>query len=284
LSPSHGLTPISPEQRESFRTEGVICLRGAFGEAALALAREAFAWSLAHPSPQACTFEGGEGVFYQDLANPRALPAYRKLLDESPAADLAASLWDAPDVWFMYEQVFRKEGGETRRTPWHQDSSYLPVEGEALAVMWIPFDAIEARDSLEFVPGSHRGVLFDGSSFAAEDDTDPLYGDGRLPRLPAIEKERERWRIVSFAVEPGDVVVFHPRVLHGGAPTHPGCQRRTLSLRFFGADAVYAPRSDAIKRVIGGDDPAVTTVFDRLPERLVPGDPFRDPGFPKLRP
>ena len=38
-----------------------------------------------------------------------------------------------------------------------------------------------------------------------------------------------RWEKMT----PGDVVLFHPSMLHGGSPTHPGMRRRTLTLRFF---------------------------------------------------
>src|SRR5260370_17178352 len=91
-----------------------------------------------------------------------------------------------------------------------------------------------------------------GSRFDADDDTAPLYQDGTLPRLPNIEAERDRWDIVSWAVEPGDVLVFHPGMLHGGAPTLPSQRRRTLSLRFFGDDAIHAPR---VTRATAADSP-----------------------------
>jgi ectoine hydroxylase-related dioxygenase (phytanoyl-CoA dioxygenase family) len=265
--------------RDTFRKDGVVLLRGALDPASLAEAQRAYEWSLANPSRGAATFPGSDGVFYQDLANRNAWPAYARLLAESPAADLAADLWGAPDVWFMYEQVFLKEGGQTRRTPWHQDTSYLPISGEQLVVMWISFDPVAKDGALEFVRGSHRGVLHDGSRFDPDDDTAPLYGDGTLPRLPDIERERDRYDIVSFAVESGDVIAFHPSMLHGGAPTPAGGRRRTLSLRFFGADVRYAPRSGF--RVML-DEP--TTYFEELPGMLQPGDPFRHPGFPKVRP
>jgi ectoine hydroxylase-related dioxygenase (phytanoyl-CoA dioxygenase family) len=262
---------------------GVVCVRSALDAQALALALAAYNWSLANHGRAANTYAGGEGTFYQDLANPHALPAYQRLLHESPVADIVAELWGAPDVWFMYEQVFLKEGGESRRTPWHQDSSYLPIDGQRLAVMWISFDPVRACDSLEFVRGSHRGVMYDGSRFDPADDTAPIYGDGSLPRLPDIEAERNRWDVVSWAVTPGDVVVFHPGMLHGGAPTHRGERRRTLSLRFFGADATYAlrPGSAGRRRIV--DDPEAS-VFAHLPATLSPGDPLRHPLFPKLRP
>jgi ectoine hydroxylase-related dioxygenase (phytanoyl-CoA dioxygenase family) len=170
----------------------------------------------------------------------------------------------------MYEQVFLKEGGESRRTPWHQDSSYLAVDGEDLAVAWITFDPVGKEDSLEFVRASHRGLLYNGSSFELDNDTAPLHSGDALPRLPDIEAERARFDIVSFGVTPGDVVLFHPKMLHGGAPTHPGGRRRTLTLRYFGRNCRYDQRP-------GRAGPRLS------PESaLKHGDLLRDPLFLKL--
>jgi Phytanoyl-CoA dioxygenase (PhyH) len=176
------------------RTDGVVSLTNAIDPASLRMAEEAYNWSLAHPGPGSSRFSqpDSSATFYQDLANPNAISAYRRMLEESPAADLAAALWGTHNVWFMYEQVFLKEGGQSRRTPWHQDSSYLPIGGDMLAVMWITFEAVAKEYSLEFVRGSHRGTLFDGSRFDEQDDTAPLYGDGSLPRLPNIKKRNAR--------------------------------------------------------------------------------------------
>ena len=282
---------ITDSLRNEFRDNGVVFIRGALDRDTMRMAEDAYKWSLAHPSPGAGKFQGKEdsaAVFYQDLANPKALPAYRSMLENSPIADLAADLWDAADVWFMYEQVFLKEGGKSRRTPWHQDASYLPVDGSQIAVVWITFEKVAKENSLELVRGSHRGILYNGSRFDPDDDTAPLYEEGTLPRLPDIEAERAKWDIVSWAVEPGDVLVFHPAMLHGGAPTNPNNRRRTLSLRFFGDDAVYTPRvrgrSAATEPAIPDNPDLPRSVFAKLPERLHAGDPFRHPDFLKVRP
>jgi ectoine hydroxylase-related dioxygenase (phytanoyl-CoA dioxygenase family) len=227
-------------------------------------------------------YAGGAREVLQDLFNPNALPAYRRLLENSEAADVIAKVWGTGDVWFFYEQVFLKEGGESRRTPWHQDSSYLPIAGDLLAVMWISFDPVPKEDSLEFVRGSHRGVMYDGSRFDPKDDTAPLYGDGSLPRLPNIEAQRDRWDILSWAIEPGDVLIFHPGMLHGGAGTRKGRRRRTLSLRFFGPDAVFAPRPGWRVNEQSTDEPK--SAIEDLNRKLQPGQPFRHASFPKLRP
>lgn len=268
---------------EIYANQGVVYLPRALSQQTMETALAAYDWSLAHPGPGASEIPSkGTGTFYQDLANPASFAAYSELLECGEISDIISSLWQKSDVWFMYEQVFKKSGGDTRRTPWHQDSSYLPVRGEQLAVMWITFDGAAKEDSLEFVVGSHHATLFDGSRFDTEDDTAPLYGDGVLPRLPDIEAHREDWEIVSWHTEPGDVILFHPSVLHGGAATDHEAQRRTLSLRFFGEDAVVANRSDRVS--IEQDPHASDNVHPLTRMRLMPdGSKFRDAAFPLVK-
>jgi ectoine hydroxylase-related dioxygenase (phytanoyl-CoA dioxygenase family) len=257
--------------RDAYERDGVVHLPQVLAPADVAAALAAYEWSLAHPGPGASKIQQRtDALFYQDLCNTDCIPAYRDMLQSSPLPKVIADLWGTPDVWFMYEQVFLKEGGESRRTPWHQDSSYLAVGGDDLAVAWITFDAQTKEDSLEFVKGSHKGTLYDGSRFDLDDETLPIYPGDQLPRLPDIEAHRGDFDIVSFAVEPGDVVMFHPKMLHGGGATHMGKRRRTLTLRFFGKNAFYETRPlPAGPRVPGLHS-------------LKPGEPFRNDGFLKL--
>jgi len=149
---NHGVAIVDTTTSERFRRDGVVCLRRALAADTLRLALEAYEWSLGHPGPGASALPGnGDGTFYQDLANPAALSAYRPLLQQPELAAAIAALWGHGPVWFMYEQVFMKSGGTTRRTPWHQDSPYLPVGGDDLAVMWISFDPVPEEQALEFV-------------------------------------------------------------------------------------------------------------------------------------
>ena len=259
---------------ETYRRDGVVYLPGALDAYAVAEAQKAYEWSLANPGPGASRIaQRGEGLFYQDLYNPGCMEAYRHMLETSCVGDVVSQIWDSPDVWFMYEQVFLKEGGDARRTPWHQDSSYLSVAGEHLAVMWITIDPLTAEDSLEFIKGSHKGVLYNGSRFDVDDDTAPLHETDKAPRLPDIEAHRGDYDIISWANQPGDVVLFHPAMLHGGAPTRPGQRRRTLTLRFFGDQSYYDTRPGPT----GPNAPGLHAMLSQ-------GDAFRHPAFLKLRP
>jgi ectoine hydroxylase-related dioxygenase (phytanoyl-CoA dioxygenase family) len=263
---------ITPELRRAWREDGAILLPGILDADRLAEALAAWEWSVANPGPLASRIaQKNDGLFYNDLANPDCFGPYDAMLRASPLNRVLADLWEAPDVWFMYEQVFLKEGGETRRTPWHQDSSYLTVGGDHLAVAWITFEPMAAEDSLEFVRGSHRLALYDGSRFDVDDDTLPIYGGQAYPRLPDIEADRGAYDIFSFATQPGDIVLFHPKMLHGGAPTRPGGRRRTLTLRYFGTEATYEERPRPTGPRLGA-----------MQGKLKTGDPLRGEYFPKL--
>ena len=262
------------EARAAFARDGVVFLPQVLDTDELRAALGAWTWSLAHPALGGKVAQATDSTFYQDLYNPRVLEGYGPMLAASSIPEICVRLWGTPSVWFMYEQVFLKEGGETRRTPWHQDASYLPIGGLDTAVAWITFDPLVKADSLEFVPGSHRATLHNASRFALDDDTAPLFPDSDLPRLPDIEADRGRWGIVSWPVTPGDIIVFDIATLHGGAATHVAQRRRTLTLRFFGERAVYAPKAGR------GSLPNVPG----MGERLTPGDPFRDDRFLRLWP
>lgn len=249
--------------------DGVVFLRGAFPKAALDKLEKAVEWSFANPSPTARRFypEKPE-TFFEDRGNNHAAVARDVGLDT-----MLRKLWglkdDAP-VDYMGEQLFKKEGGTARRTPWHQDTSYLRFSGKQMVAAWVTLDPLPARHCLEFIRGSHKGTLYNGSAFDARDDTIPLYKDSPLPRLPDIEANRSAFDILSFDLQPGDLIVFHLGILHGGGGTEPGLRRRTVSMRFMGPDVVFDGRVRDNKGALEGNDEALKDLYAGLKD----GDPL----------
>ncbi|MFN0146975.1 MAG: phytanoyl-CoA dioxygenase family protein [Dehalococcoidia bacterium] len=266
---------------EQFRKDGVVFLKRALDQQSLDLLRGVYEYDMSHPSPGARKVYPETGAtFHIDTFNQANWPAFKEAVDRTPVADIVSALWGVPEVWFFYEQVFLKEGGDMRRTPWHQDSSYLPVDGDHQAVVWITFDAVSRENALEFIPGSHRGKQYNTSAFDPADDTAPGIANAALERLPDIEAARSEWEIRGWDYEPGDLLVFHMGMLHGGAPTRAGGRRRTVSLRFFGPDAVYQPRTVPSDDADEQERAAVAS----FAAGMKPGQPFRSPIFPKVRP
>jgi hypothetical protein len=256
--------------RKAMDRDGVVHIPGFLSRSDLDDAEAAFNWTRDNPGPGFTEFPGDPGS-WQDLSNPAAYEAYSGMLKRTPIPGLLSRLWGGGPVWFMYEQIFGKQG-TTKRTPWHQDTPYQPIAGDNIGVVWISLDPVNREETLEFCLGSHRGTLYNASSFKPGDPTDPFYKTGNLPRLPDVEAERDNWDIKGWASEPGDIILFHPSVLHGGGAPGSAGKRRTLTLRFFGEDAVYdaRPGPTAAPNVAG------------LHESMNTGDPFRHPVFPKL--
>ena len=161
------------------------------------------------------------------------------------------------------------------------ESRPMPAPGRSVtaeAVEW-GFRLLAGRDpltraeSLEVIPGSHRSTMFNPSNFNPHDETDPKWKNTKAERLPDIEKNRDRFNIVSWDFEPGDVLILHPGVLHGGAGIDNGRRRRTLSIRFFGDDAVYDPVPEGLP----------SPPFWGVSETHRPGDPLRHGWFPLIR-
>ena len=251
---------------QTLEDDGVVFLNGALGSQELDLIAKEFAYSVAHPTPKAVNFYPSENATFFEDTGQRMLPMVR----ETGIDAVVAALFGEPDLWYMGEQLFLKENGFSRRTPWHQDTSYLRMMGSQLVACWVSLDPLPREHCLEFVRGSHKGTLYNGSAFAAHDDTAPLYKDSKLPRLPDIQKQRGDFDILAWDVNPGDLIVFHLGMLHGGAGTVPGMRRRTVSLRFMGPNVVFDGRPRDNIGAQEGNDAALASVYGALKH----GDPL----------
>jgi ectoine hydroxylase-related dioxygenase (phytanoyl-CoA dioxygenase family) len=258
--------------QQAFRDDGVVHLPQLLDPEWMALAELGFQRNLATPGPYATkVYPGTEREIYLDYCNYGTIPEFRMLLQDSPIVDFVASILGTGELWLFFEQVWLKSGGRSQRTPWHQDATSWITNGEHVCGFWITFERVAADESLEFVRGSHGGPLYAGIAFDPDDETKPFYPESEWPRLPDIQADRDSFDIISFPNEPGDVVMFHPAMLHGGGASSGA--RRTLSLRFFGEDVVYEPRP-------GKPSPA----FPGVAATLKPGDPLRSSWFPQVRP
>ena len=90
-----------------------------------------------------------------------------------------------------------------------------------------------------------------------------------LPPLPRIDDNPDRYDIVRFEAEPGDVIVHHYRTLHGSTGNvSTSSLRRANSIRLAGDDVTFYNRPsspDPWKTTIGLADGDPIDGVDRFP-------------------
>lgn len=231
-------------EREVYQRDGVVRLRSIFPREWLGFLADAVEEAMASPGPQAeeYTPPGNAGRFFGDLELAERLPRFRRFALESPAAEIAGRTMGVSRVNFFYDQLLVKEPGTAERTPWHQDQPYWAVSGRDVCSVWLPLDPVPEAVGVEYVCGSHLWPEFNPYHFA---DGSPYAGTG-LPPLPDIDRERDRYRITSFAMEPGDCLVFQAMIVHGSPGNSAKGRRRALATRWTGDDARYRKRSGEV--------------------------------------
>ncbi|MFA5630124.1 MAG: phytanoyl-CoA dioxygenase family protein [Porticoccaceae bacterium] len=228
-----------------FQRDGVIRLPKVLTDSDLGLVMKAFDRKFNDTGQvKQALYQDTENRIMEARSQAAEMPtsAILDILSNTPIPSIVAGLFGSGPVWHHEDQAWFKDAREqstpSRRTPWHQDSTYSPFIGTKYAVVWMSLDPVPADSALEFIRGSHLGQRYNPVAFVAEDDTAPLYPDSDLLRIPNIEADRSLWDIVSWPSEPGDIFIFHASTLHGGGATQPGAIRRSLTIRFVGDDVV----------------------------------------------
>ena len=180
------------------------------------------------------------GLFFTDLEMARRLPLFAAFSLHGPAAAVAGRVTQSNTIRYLYDQLFVKEQGVSTTTPWHQDGGYWRIKGSQVASVFCPLDPVAPNEGLQFISGSNKSwKLHNPQHFA---DGTPYIGTS-LPEMPDINSmlqtgELDNSSLLTFALEPGDALVFSARTVHGG----PGNWGRALSTRWVGDDATFWDR------------------------------------------
>lgn len=229
---------LTDAQIEDFQRDGATVVRGVFTDWVDVMA-EGVAQNMAAPGEHASENAVSEGRFFDDYCNWTRIAPFEKVVRESPAAALAASAMQSQSAQFFHDHVLVKEPGTPKPTPWHQDSPYYFVEGQQTVSLWIPLDRVREA-SLRFIAGSHKWERM-VRPVSWSDDSD-FYNSGEWTPVPDPDADPAAMRVLEWAMEPGDAVLFDFRTAHGARGNTSDSRRRALSLRWLGDDARYVER------------------------------------------
>ena len=262
LTISQVLSSISDSDIEAFWRDGAIPLRGIFSEEWLKLLALGIEKTVANPTPygRVQSKHDDPGWFFTDYYMWRYYSEFEKVAKEGPGGAIAAKILGSETINYFYEGLFLKEPGTVRASDWHQDQPYYNVDGQKLCVLWIPLDPVAKDISLRVVRGSHLAGKWYQPTFFAQERT-LLGAEALFEPTPNVDSNPDDFEILSWELDVGDIVVFHPLCLHGARGNPSQYRRRALQTVFLGDDCVYGNRMQEVEPKIEGHN---FTAGDRL--------------------
>jgi len=246
---------ITKAERATYAELGTVRIEGVFDPAfvarmtaivdeSVAALRSGRLLKRAAPDPVFRDIELEDHDGYVRLVNlmPR-VPRLRELLLDSPAAETVAELIGAQDLRLWLDATFSKVGeAPETATPWHNDECTFTFQGEQLPSLWIALTDVDERNSpLVTLAGSHRDTVRYHSPFLpsnVERPADYRPWSELLARVKAPDANLRTW-----TARAGDVLVIHPRTIHGAPARQAGVTERRLAftVRWVGSDVRWRP-------------------------------------------
>lgn len=277
------VSKVTQAHREQYHADGCVKIEGVFsahwvsavtqGIDRIIAAYEAGKTpeKITDDSCQAPFFIDGEDGTYRILHSAAYAPEIQDWIKNSPAADTVADVMGADTLRYWLDGTFAKSGLKAdTATPWHNDECTYPLTGDHAPSLWMALtDVAEDNAPLLTLKGSNRDPHRYHSTFSPQDVERPenfrpwseLTARVTAPDAP----------IQSWPAKAGDVLVIHPKTIHGSAPRTgaPSGRRLAFSSRWIGDDIRYAPTPLSLGLALkeGGRGPVVG---EALPEDSFP--------------
>lgn len=168
--------------------------------------------------------------------------------------DMAAQLI-GPNICLWNMSFFAKPALNGKRTPFHQDGEYWPIQPLATCTVWIAVDeATEENGCLKYIPGSHR----DNRLLAHEVSDDPNITLNR----ELVKTEYDETKAESLILPAGGMAFHDVYLAHGSEENRSAKPRRGMTLRLMPTTSVY-DRGLAVQRLKerGGNDMSHHSIF-----------------------
>ena len=195
-------------------------------------------------------------------------PFWVRLLTDPRLVALARQFADFIDteVALFSSHYFIKQPRTGLAVGWHQDGAYWPLAPMHVLTLWLAVDPVD-RDNgcLRLVRGSHTWRL--GQLTETGRNGSDVLGSTTHTDEDIIEED-----IIDVEMEPGDVEIHHPNIVHSSKPNTSDRRRAGLTIRYMPPSTACLSQSQPVL-MVEGDKVAGVNQYRSWP-RYRPGYDF----------
>ena len=280
--PAAGLVrSVTEEERAAYQTDGCTILRGIIPIEWVDFLRDGVDRLMARSDPSSQNYaDEGEPRFFGQSWPWLLDDAFKAWALHGPVRDVTRQIIPGlRSLNFFYDQIFAKEPGATKATPWHQDFSYLPLKGNQILRIWVPLDPVPSDGgAVHYLKGSHKwGVVFQPTPFKnireiVDAYVEPPF-DFAVP--PDFDADYANYDWLVGEVELGDAIVWQVLTVHGSGANRTANYRRAVTSVYTGDQVTWYPHSANMFKNLD------FAGHVRMPD-LEPGGPIDCEMFPRV--
>jgi Phytanoyl-CoA dioxygenase (PhyH) len=236
------MTKVTQKDIDNYKKDGVICLRNVVGGEWLERLHAAAQSVMDNPEGSGGIMGPSQGQMVSICFLWRNDGEIRDFVMNSDIGEVVGEVIGADTVRLFHDHLFAKPAQSPKIMAWHCDATAWPVTGEMAPNIWIALSPVDKENGrIEFLGGYHRHCIENGIEYGMAPDQ----GDGFCPNF---EEQRDNpdfpFEFLSWDLEPGDAVVFHPATPHFSKGNDSTDKPRIgLALRMFGEDTRWNTRA-----------------------------------------
>ncbi len=224
---------MSSDLKQTYDEQGYVIVRNAIDADLARETAEHVHW-LAERHPDTRPEHFHHGMLVSD-------PFMHRLVSDERLVDIAQQ-FIGPNIAMWAAHYIAKPPKTGQKVLWHQDGSYWPLEPMEVTTIWLAAtDSTRENGCLRVLPGTQNNRLLSRREMVDVPDGKNVLSSGIHPSM--IDDSD----VVDLELQPGDVSVHNPRIIHSSEANTSDRWRIGLTLR-------YIPTSTRIKR---GDDRAI---------------------------
>jgi phytanoyl-CoA hydroxylase len=149
-------------------------------------------------------------------------PFWVRLVSDERLLDVA-ELFVGPNIALFASHYICKPAFSGLPVLWHQDGVQWPLEPMDVVTCWLAVDRSTTENGcLRVIPGSHRDDFY---SLKDNDDVESVL-------IARSDIQVDESKAVDLVLEPGDVEIHHPNILHGSDANTSAHRRSGLTIRY----------------------------------------------------